>query len=99
MGKLEHGDVEVVQGAKEVEGIGEVRGEVELGTSISTEGVLVVASRIGDKFSSEKENWENYESNIFSNIWVLGIEYVMEVSILTCQVEGSLSSSKSLCIS
>ena len=82
-----------------MEGIGEVRGEVYLGTSIRTEGVMVVASRIGDKFNSEKENWENDESNIFSDIWVLGIEYVIEVSILTGQVEGSIYSSKSLCIS
>ena len=82
-----------------MEGIGEVRGEVELGKSISTIGVLVVASRIGDKFSLEKENWENDKSNIFSDIWVLGIEDVMEVSILTGKLEGPLSSSKSLCIS
>ena len=37
-----------------MEGIGEVKGEVELGTSISIIGVLVVASIIGDKFNSEK---------------------------------------------
>ena len=43
--------------AKEVEGISEVRGEVYLGTSISTEGVLVVSSRIGDKFSLEKRKF------------------------------------------
>ena len=86
MGKLEHGDVEVVQGANEVEGKGEVRGEVYLGTSISTEGVLVVSSRIGDKFSLEKENRENDEYKIFSDIWVLEIEYVIEISILTWKV-------------
>ena len=41
-----------MQGGKGAEGIGEVRGEIELGTSISTTGVLVVASRIRDKFNS-----------------------------------------------
>ena len=41
-----------MRGDKEVEGICEVRGEVDLGTSISTKGVMVVASRIRDTFSS-----------------------------------------------
>ena len=89
-------DVRVVRGGKGVEGIGKVRGEVELGKSISTIGMLVVASRIGDKFNSKKENWENDKTNIFSYIWVMGIEVVMEVSILTGHAEGPLSSSKSL---
>ena len=46
----------MVGGAKGLEGIVEVRGEVELGTSIINVGVLVIDSRIGDKFNSEKEN-------------------------------------------
>ena len=49
-------NVGVLRGNKRVERIDEVRGEVGLGTSISTTGVLVVASRIGFKFNSEKEN-------------------------------------------
>ena len=39
-----------------MERIDEARGEVGLGTLISTMGELVVASRIGFKFSSDKEN-------------------------------------------
>ena len=54
-------DIWEVRGGEGVEGIYEVRGEVDIGTSISTKGVLVVASRIGDKFNSEKENCENDE--------------------------------------
>ena len=49
-------NVGVLQGNKRVERIDEVRGEVGLGTSTSTIGVILVASRIKDKFNSEKEN-------------------------------------------
>ena len=45
-----------MQGGKGVEGIGEGRGEIELGTSISIARVLVVASIIRDIFNLEKEN-------------------------------------------
>ena len=48
--------VGVLRDNKGVGRIYESRGEVGLGTSISTIGNLVVASRIGDKFNSEKEN-------------------------------------------
>ena len=40
-----------MRGGKGVEGIGEERGGVELSTSNSIEHVLVVASRIPDKFN------------------------------------------------
>ena len=53
-GKSKCGDVGVVWGGDKVEIIGEVRGEIELGTSISNEGVLVVSIRIRDKLILEK---------------------------------------------
>ena len=45
-----------MRGSNQVERIDEARGEVGLGTLISTARMLVVASRIGFKFNSEKEN-------------------------------------------
>ena len=47
-------DVGLVWSLDEVERIGEVEWEIELGTSISTEGVLVVSIRIQDKLILEK---------------------------------------------
>ena len=38
-----------------------------MGESTSTMGMLVVASTTGESFISEKDYWENDESNMFSN--------------------------------
>ena len=45
-GKTKCGDVGVVWSSDDVEIIGEVEGEIEIGASISTEDVMVVAERI-----------------------------------------------------
>ena len=50
-----------------MERIGEVEGEIELGTSTNIEGVLVVSKGIWDKLSSEKEIWGNDESVILTD--------------------------------
>ena len=49
-----------------MERIGEVEGEIDLGTSTNIEGVLVVAKGIRDKLSSEKESWGNDDSMILA---------------------------------
>ena len=54
-GRWEGMDVGLLWVDNGVEIIDEVMGEVKLGTSTSTVGMLVVASRIGFKFNSEKE--------------------------------------------
>ena len=62
-----------------MERIGEVEGEIELGTSTNIEGDLVVAKVIRDKLSLEKECLGDDESMILTNNWVVGMKYFMEV--------------------
>ena len=62
-----------------MERIGEVEGEIELGTSTNIEGVLVVDKVFRYKLSLEKESWGNDESMILPDNWVVGMKDVIEV--------------------
>ena len=58
-----------MRGVKEVKEIGEARGEVYLGTSISTKGVLVVASGIGNKFNRKIGKMMNQKYSQITQCW------------------------------
>ena len=49
----------------------EVEGDIELGTSVNIEGVLVVVKGIRDKLSLKNEIWGNDESMILVDNWVV----------------------------
>ena len=70
-----------------------------MGDSTSIVGIVVVGSKTGESLISEKDCWENDAPKTNSNSSGLGMDNTEEVIILTRQVEGPISSSRSLSMS